>query len=571
MKNNLEFDPSPYLQQHKNNPVFWQRWSKDVLDKAKKEKKPILLSIGYASCHWCHVMAHESFEDQTTADIMNKYFINIKVDREERPDIDFIFQSSFQLFNQAGGGWPLTMFLDENGVPFMGGTYFPKEETNGLPSFKVVLQKVHEAYSEQRTNIIRQSELIKKSLALKKNPVINQELEPILENVIRNLDSIKGGYKGSPKFPTFNLFDTLIYFFNKKKEEKYLKPVEIILKQICSKGIYDHVEGGICRYTVDENWLVPHFEKMLYDNAQFIFLLAKYLKIRPNKYFENKLIQTIDFLNSNFKNEKNFLLGSAYDADSEGEEGKYYIFTYNEVKDIKDLNEYFDIRPEGNWESKIILSEKKEPTSNILKQLLQIRKNKKKPFFDNKKQLDLNSLWVSALVKADKILPKKKYLKLAIDFFCNIEKNFTKNSLFHSYSVKSVFIEDYAFFIQALLDLADSTMQINYRIKAKKYSIEAINKFYVKEKNIFQKNPLSSNDVFFNPIDISDHTIPNGNSIMLLNLTRLGFEVEAKKLAESLNGYLNNYRSFMTSSIKAIDFYGEYSKNKNCTEEGCRL
>ena len=205
-ENVLSNDASPYLKQHKDNPVNWQIWSKEILEFSKQNKKPILLSIGYASCHWCHVMAHESFEDVETARLMNELFINIKVDREERPDLDFIFQSSFQLFNQAGGGWPLTMFLDENGVPFMGGTYFPKEEKHGLPSFKIILQKVYEAYNDQRIKIIEQKNLITKNLELKKTNVIGQEPEPILENILNNLDKKNGGYKGAPKFPTFYVF-----------------------------------------------------------------------------------------------------------------------------------------------------------------------------------------------------------------------------------------------------------------------------------------------------------------------------------------------------------------------------
>ena len=239
---------------------------------------PILLSVGYASCHWCHVMAHESFEDKETAEIMNRKFINIKVDREERPDIDFVFQSSFQLFNQAGGGWPLTMFLDENGVPFSGGTYFPKTSQHGLPSFKDVLQKISDIYGEQREKIISQSNLIIKNLTLRKSSVINQDLKIFTEDILNKLDSIKGGFKGAPKFPTFYVFDTLLYFYNKYKDDKYLQPVELLLNKICSQGIYDHVESGIARYTVDEDWLIPHFEKMLYDNIQFILLISKFLK-----------------------------------------------------------------------------------------------------------------------------------------------------------------------------------------------------------------------------------------------------------------------------------------------------
>ena len=365
-KNILSNDLSPYLKQHKDNPVYWQTWSKESLEFAKQNRKPILLSIGYASCHWCHVMAHESFEDTETAKIMNELFVNIKVDREERPDLDFIFQSAFQLFNQTGGGWPLTMFLDENGVPFMGGTYFPKVSNHGLPSFKEVLIKVSEAYKGQRENIIKQKDLIIKNLDLKKNSVLNQDLEPILEMSLINLDTSSGGYKGAPKFPTFNLYETLLYFYNKTKDKKYLVPVDLLIKQLCSRGIYDHVEGGIARYTVDENWIVPHFEKMLYDNAQFILLLSKYYKISPDNYYKDKLIQTIEFLKKNFLNNEGFL-GSAYDADSDGEEGKYYVYKYDEIKELENIETYFEISPDGNWEKKNYTSREKKTTKRNLR------------------------------------------------------------------------------------------------------------------------------------------------------------------------------------------------------------
>jgi len=569
-KNNLINDLSPYLKQHKNNPVYWQIWSRQTLDFANRNRKPILLSIGYASCHWCHVMAHESFEDVETANIMNQFFVNIKVDREERPDLDFIFQSSFQLFNQTSGGWPLTMFLDEKGVPFMGGTYFPKNSKHGLPSFKEVLKKVSDAYKNQRQNIINQKDLIIKNLDLKKNLVLSQDLEPILEMSLNNLDKVKGGFKGAPKFPTFNFFETLLYFYNKTNDKKYLEPVDLILKKLCSKGIYDHVEGGIARYTVDENWSIPHFEKMLYDNVQFIGLLSKYIKINPDSYFKSKLAQTIDFLKSEFLNKEEFL-GSAYDADSEGEEGKYYVYKYEEIKDIKNLEKYFDIRPEGNWESKIILVEKKTPPLEIIKKLFTIRSKKKKPFFDDKTQLDLNCLWISSLVAASDILPKKGYLKLAEDFFSRIEKKYIKDKIYHSYSKDIVFIEDYAFLINALNDLSDKTMSFRYKDLAKKISLEAIDIFYLEDKNIFQKNPKNNNDVFFRAIDVGDNTIPNGNAIMLINLIRLGMIDNAKKLAESLNGYLNIYKLHMTTSLRAIDYYNNIKEGRNCNEQGCKI
>jgi len=569
-KNILSEDLSPYLKQHKDNPVHWQTWSKDCMEFAKINKKPILLSIGYASCHWCHVMAHESFEDIETAKLMNELFVNVKVDREERPDLDFIFQSSFQLFNQTGGGWPLTMFLDENGVPFMGGTYFPKEPKHGLPSFREILQKVSDAYKDQRENIIKQKSLIIKNLDLKKNAVLSQELEPIIEMSLNNLDTLKGGYKGAPKFPTFNLYETLLYFFNKSGDKKYLEPLDLIIKQLCSKGIYDHVDGGIARYTVDEDWIVPHFEKMLYDNSQFVLLLSKYCKINSEFYFKEKLDQTIQFLINNFRNKEGFL-GSAYDADSDGEEGKYYVFSYEEIKAIENIDKYFEIKPEGNWENKIILVEKEKPNKNILKKLSEIRARRNKPFFDDKTQLDLNCLMISALVAANEILPEKKYLKLAEELFSKIEKKYIKNKIYHSYSKNIVFIEDYAFLINSLIDLSDKTMNFKYNDLAKKLSYEAIKKFYLNDKNIFQKNPKTNDDVFFRPIDIGDNTIPNGNAIMLINFIRLGMMEEAKKLSESLNGYLNIYKNHMMTSLRAIDFFNNIKKGKKCNEQGCKI
>ncbi len=569
-ENVLSKDLSPYLKQHKDNPVNWQIWSEETLEFSKKNQKPILLSIGYSSCHWCHVMAHESFEDEETAKIMNELFVNIKVDREERPDLDFIFQSSFQLFNQTGGGWPLTMFLDENGVPFMGGTYFPKDAKHGLPSFMEVLKKVSSAYKEQREKIINQKDLIIKNLDLKKNSVLNQDLEPILEMSLSNLDSVKGGYKNAPKFPTFNLYETLLYFYNTSNDIKYLKPVDLIMKQLCSKGIYDHVEGGIARYTVDENWIIPHFEKMLYDNAQFILLLSKYCKVKSDDYFKDKLEQSIEFLKKNFVNKHGFL-GSAYDADSDGEEGKYYVYLYSEIKDIENIGKFFEIQPEGNWENKIILVEKEKPTKEILEKLLQIRSKRKKPFFDDKTQLDLNCLTISALIAASEILPNKKYLKLAEELFSKIEKKYIEDKIHHSYSKNIVFIEDYAFLIKAINDLSDKTMNFKYKELARKISKEAIAKFFLEDKNIFQKNPKNNKDVFFKPIDIGDNTIPNGNAIMLINLVKLGMMEEATKLSNSLNGYLNIYKNHMMTAIRALDFFKNINLGKNCNEQGCKI
>ena len=301
----------------------------------------------------------------------------------------------------------------------MGGTYFPKEEKHGLPSFKTILQKVHEAYLEQRVKIIEQKKLIVNNLELKKTNVISQAPEPILDDILLKLDEENGGYKGAPKFPTFHVFDTLLYFFNKTKDQKYFKPVELILKKLCSTGIYDHVEGGISRYTVDDKWLIPHFEKMLYDNVQFISLLSKFLKINRSEYFINKTKQTANFLIKNFLITENQLLGTAYDADSEGIEGKYYVYEYDELKNIENIEKFFDIKPDGNWEGKIILVELKEPNQKVINSLMEIRAKEKNLFLIKKTQLDLNCLWVSSLISLNNIFPNQNYLKIAEDFFKN--------------------------------------------------------------------------------------------------------------------------------------------------------
>ena len=569
-KNNLSSEKSLYLQQHKNNPVNWQTWSEEIFQISKEKKIPIILSIGYASCHWCHVMAHESFEDGTTAKYMNKNFINIKVDREERPDIDFVFQSSFQLFNQSSGGWPLTAFLDENGIPFSVGTYFPKKKVGALPTFLEVLEKVKTVYDLQRDKIISQSKLIKNGLTLKKNSVLNQSLEPILETSMANLDKLNGGFIGAPKFPHFIFFETLLYFYNKTEKEIYIQPVEKLLNSLCSEGIYDHVEGGVSRYTIDEKWLVPHFEKMFYDNVQFVSLISKFCKVKKNKYFEKKLTETINFLMKNFICKNSGLMGSAYDADSDGKEGEYYTFYYDEIKSIKNIEKYFEINPNGNWEGKIILREIGECDEFTKEKLRGIRQGKIKPSFDNKAQSDLNSMWISALIEANKILPNNGYLAMAQDLYNKMFKKYD-NGLFHCFDKKIVFLENYAFYIKANLDLYDATFNIEYKNEAIKNIKTCDVDFYNETYKIYQKNLKSKKDIFIEPIDISDHTIPNGNSIMLSNHCRVGGSNIATELSRSLHGYLNIYKNYMTSAIKALDYYEAKKTKLNCDENGCKI
>jgi len=594
LENSLKNEKSPYLKQHENNPVHWHPWNKKTLDKAKELKKPIFLSVGYASCHWCHVMAHESFEDQSTASIMNEKFINIKVDREERPDLDYVFQKSLAILTGTPGGWPLSMFLDENGVPFSGGTYFPPKEMYGRPSFINILNQVSEFYGKNREKTIKQALEIKNVFQQiqKKSSVISQSLVPHLETLTNHIDYEWGGFKGSPKFPQFYVFESLLHFYKKTKNKKFYDAVKILLQNVCARGLYDHLLGGIARYSTDDKWIAPHFEKMLYDNIMFINLLGQFYLEEPNDYYKNKLIQTVEFINQSFKNKDN-LSGSAYDADSEGIEGKYYVWENKELKNVlgKDYDffgKFYDISENGNWEGKNILNEKdtkllkedKEKLVSIKKKLLAIREKRPKPFFDDKTQIDLNAYWISTLIFVAEVFNKEEWKKLSLSNY-NLIKNLTKDEIYHCYKDKDgvkVFLDDYAYLAQLMINFYETTGEINYLDDAKKIVQQTWDLFYDKENKILQKNPIKQNDLFVPPLDINDNNIPNGNSIFLLNCKKLEaitndskWQGMAKELIQSFHSFLNLKSTQMVSYIKNLDmceelttftFFGDIKKIK---------
>ena len=582
MINQLKHEKSPYLKQHEKNPVNWFAWNKETLELAKKEKKPIFLSVGYASCHWCHVMAHESFENEATAKVMNDKFINIKVDREERPDLDSTFQKSLAILTGAQGGWPLSMFLDENAVPFTGGTYFPPKEMHGRPSFIQVLENVSKVYFENREKIIAQVSQMKavfKELN-RKDSVLKQDYEPYAEKIIQYLDPDNGGFKGAPKFPQFYVFETLFYFYNKKENQKFLKPVEILLKNISSKGIYDQLEGGIARYTVDEKWIVPHFEKMLYDNILYVNLLNNFLNKEKSNYLKKKLIQTIDFINSEFISEDN-LLGSAYDADSEGVEGKYYVWNYEDLKfllkeNFSDFQKKYKITKEGNFEGSNILLEninqelsEKETIKikEIESLLINERKKRVKPFFDNKVQTDLNCYWLYSNLYASLILDDNNLYSKTI-FKINLINKKLKENIFHCYKKNKqeidVFLEDYVYYALLLISMYELNNDKESLERCKKIMEDTWNLFFNKDYNLLQKNISNSNDLFVNPVDIGDNNIPNGNSIYLLICNKLNNITNDQKwfkkldiLSKSINTYISFNFSQMFSYLKALDICEE--------------
>ena len=577
LSNKLKSEKSPYLKQHENNPVNWLAWNKDSLKKAQVEKKPIFLSIGYASCHWCHVMAHESFEDKETANVMNDNFVNIKVDREERPDLDFIFQRSLGILTGAQGGWPLSMFLDENGVPFTGGTYFPPKEMQGRPSFTQVLNNVSKVYKENREKIVNQVEQMKlvfKEFNLK-TAVIKQDVEPLVEKILQYMDKKNGGFKGAPKFPQLYIFDTIFYFYNKNKKNTFLDVVRKLLNNISSKGIYDHIGGGISRYTVDEEWIVPHFEKMLYDNILFVRTVNNYLVNKKDEKLNEKLIQTINFINSEFLNDKN-LLGSAYDADSEGIEGKYYVWNYEEItkllgKDIDIFKKKYLVSKEGNFEGSNILieSDNFELNENELeiinkseKKLFNERKKRVKPFFDDKSQTDLNSFWIYTLLHSSFVLKNKTLRDKSFELLEILQKTL-KNKIYHCYNKKEeidVFLEDYAYFALVLVSFYEVTGNENYLNRSEEILKETWSLFYDEETKTLQKNSQKTNDLFVKPIDIIDNNVPNGNSIFLLTLNKIFnitennfYKNKIENLTKSFYSLIDRNYSQMFSYYKTLD------------------
>ena len=592
MSNQLKNEKSPYLKQHSNNPVNWFAWNKFSLEKAKKERKPIFLSVGYASCHWCHVMAHESFENPDTAKILNEKFINIKVDREERPDLDSTFQKSLSILTGAQGGWPLSMFLDENAVPFTGGTYFPPKEIQNRPSFNQVILNVSKVYNDNREKIISQVSQLKavfKDLN-RKNAVLSQDLEPYAEKILQYLDKDNGGFKGAPKFPQFYIFQTLLYFYNVTKKNDYLIAVKTLLEKISSKGIYDHLDGGISRYTVDDKWMIPHFEKMLYDNIQYVLLTTHYIKTCNSNYLFEKLKQTIKFINSKFKSDDN-LVGSALDADSEGVEGKFYTWSYNDIKSKIDdkfdvFKKKFDISKEGNFEGLNILSEKvnvdltKEEQKDLIsaKKILYDDRDKRiKPFFDNKIQTYLNCYWYYYNLYASLLINDKNIYDNAINSI-EILINKLDNKIYHCYNNNyevDVFLEDYCYLSLVFITLYELENKVVYLDKCKLLSKKIWDLFFSKENNFLQKNIIDNNDLFVNPIDIADNNIPNGNSIYLMICNKLknitGDEEWQNKidlLTKSYHSYINFNFSQMFSYLKilnicdnnvTITLYGKYN------------
>jgi uncharacterized protein YyaL (SSP411 family) len=489
-RNRLAEETSPYLLQHKDNPVHWQGWSPGTLAAAKAANKPIMLSIGYAACHWCHVMAHESFEDPAIAAVMNELFVNIKVDREERPDLDSIYQYALSRLGEQGG-WPLTMFLTPDGAPFWGGTYFPPTSRYGRPAFADVLRALSRAYHDDPDKVARNVAALTEALAHLSQPrrgdAIPSELaDQVAARLLREIDPINGGIGDAPKFPQPGILTLLWRAWKRSGDEAYRDAVTRSLDHMCQGGIYDHLGGGFARYTVDARWLVPHFEKMLYDNAELIELMSLVWQETRSPLYAQRIAETIEFVSREMLIPEGGFC-SSLDADSEHEEGKFYVWSEAEIDRLLGsraalFKRHYDVSEAGNWEAHNILNrldtmgfaddETESELAACRAVLFHARAERVRPGLDDKVLADWNGLMIAALGQAGQVFERPDWLALAADAFAFITASMmdANGRLWHSFRAgranHAAIADDYADLCRAALALFTATGDDAYLAQA---------------------------------------------------------------------------------------------------------
>lgn len=564
--NHLIHESSPYLLQHAHNPVNWYPWNEEALQRARQENKPILVSIGYAACHWCHVMERESFEDEATAAIMNEHFINIKIDREERPDLDHIYMDAVQSMT-GSGGWPLNVFLTPEAKPFYGGTYFPPKRAHNRPSWQETLFGVVQAFREKRHEIDAQAENLTEHL-LKSNSFGLQKLaeeeifsrekaEEAFQNILKQADRDWGGFGRAPKFPqTFAIQFLLHYHFVSGKPEA-LQQAVLSLDKMIEGGIYDQAGGGFARYSTDTEWLVPHFEKMLYDNALLVTVLSEAYQLTGKTRYKEVIEETMAFIQREMMDASGGFY-AALDADSEGVEGKFYVWQLDEVKELLGADAgifcaYYDISDTGNWEGSNILRVKKslevfaaekerdvQELKRILAdgcaKLLAQRTKRVRPLLDDKVILGWNALMNTAASKAFAATGHNEYRQLSIrnmEFLLEHFRGKTAHEFHHTWKNGTAkypaFLDDYAFLIGALLQLQEITADIDWLTRAKEITHFVQAHFKENDTGFFFYTPAGQQDVIVRKKEVYDGAVPSGNSVMAYNLHRLGilFDIPA--------------------------------------------
>jgi len=543
-ENRLAQETSPYLLQHKHNPVDWWPWGPDALAEAKRSNKPILLSVGYAACHWCHVMAHESFEDDATARVMNDLFVNIKVDREERPDIDQIYMSALHLLGEHGG-WPLTMFLTSAGEPFWGGTYFPKSARYGKPAFVDVLREVERVYRQEPQSVEQNRSALMARLAERARPqgrvVIGApELDRAANQIAGMIDPVHGGMRGAPKFPQPMMLEFLWRAGQRLSDRRYFGAVELSLARMCEGGIYDHLGGGFSRYSVDERWLTPHFEKMLYDNAQLLELLALAYQRSANDLFRTRARETVAWLEREMTTGEGAFCASL-DADSEGEEGKFYVWSPDEIEAVlgKDAAAFFaahyDVTPAGNFEGHNILNrlkhlprsmEDEDRLAPMRAKLLAARARRVRPGLDDKVLADWNGLMIAGLVNAGVSLDEPAWVQRAARAFLFVDAKMAHGDrLGHSWRDGRLLFpglaSDHAAMIRSALALHEATGEHGYLERALAWQGTLDRHYANPDSGGYFLTADDAEGLVVRPNATTDDATPNPNALAAQNLVRL--------------------------------------------------
>ena len=566
MSNHLKNATSPYLLQHAENPVDWYPWCKQAFEKAKSEDKPIFLSIGYSTCHWCHVMAHESFEDKKTAEILNQYFVSIKIDREERPDIDSVYMSVCQAFT-GSGGWPMSIFMTWDKKPFFAGTYFPPKSHYGMPGFPDLLDVIVSQWNNNRRKLLQSAEQIITHLKSAESGDKNIDDEELIKRAMQifseSFDEINGGFSSAPKFPTPHNLLFLMLYAKHKQDSDALKMAEKTLLQMRKGGIFDHIGYGFSRYSTDKYFLAPHFEKMLYDNALLIIAYSAAYYLTNNEIYLDTAEKTTEYILREMTSADGGFY-SAQDADSEGVEGKYYTFTLDEIINVlgeekgKRFAESFDITSNGNFEGVNILNllksnDLESDFSEEIHKLYDYRKKRTNLHLDNKILLSWNSLMIAALSMFYRVSRNEKYLNAVVNAQKFIEENMCDGvQLFTSWrdgkhSEKS-FLDDYAFYIASLIELYNSTLDKIYLEKAERFCDEAVRQFEDCQRDGFYLCEASYTEIFMNPKETYDGAIPSGNSVMAYNFVRMFQLTENEKYRKLTE------KQFEFLSVQAQDY-----------------
>jgi uncharacterized protein YyaL (SSP411 family) len=573
--NLLGKETSPYLLQHKDNPVHWRAWSDAALAEARETGKPILLSVGYAACHWCHVMAHESFEDEATARVMNDLFVNIKVDREERPDVDAIYMGALHELGEQGG-WPLTMFLTSDAEPFWGGTYFPREERYGRPSFVRVLNEVARIYRDEQHKVRQNADALKDRLKPQRRhdaaaPPPEAALADLARRLVQAVDPTHGGIRGAPKFPQPQFFQFLWRAGLRFGHANPLEAVDLTLSRIAQGGIYDHLGGGFARYSVDEKWLVPHFEKMLYDNAQLVEMMTQAWREQKSPLYKLRIEETIGWLFREMVVEGGGF-ASSLDADSEGEEGKFYVWNLAEIEDALGAEDaplfaqIYDVTAEGNFEGHNILNrlgsiaprdaETENRLAALRDKLLERRALRVRPGFDDKVLADWNGLMIAALANAADAFDRADWLEAAERAFHFVCVRMSANGrLLHAYrngeAKAPATANDYANTIEAALALANVTGKKSYVEQARAWADVLDTHYWSENLGGYYFTADDTSDLIVRPFSGQDEATPNANGTMVSNLAALYLWTGEERYRQRADAILHGFAGAMTANVLA--------------------